>query len=152
MQCWTHLPSVPHTRCSHISRRCYRLHGKFLCSLHLQGEMGLKWLENKPHQRSINRSSLNFHLLGPSAIPYWHSVGKGTSVLWQLFLCCPVFAIRTGPRKTFCSWFCTAHPVSAEFIERKKTHESLSDLSKLEKIFYYSPIIFILKYFSWTKF
>lgn len=116
-------------------------------SLQIQGEMSLKCLENKPHRRWMNISSPNFYLLCPSAVPYWHCVGKGTSMLQQLFLCCPVFAIRTGPRETCCSWFCTAHPDSAEFIGRKGTHGGLPGLSKVEKILHYSPIIFVLKYF-----
>lgn len=119
-------------------------------SLQLQGEMSLKWLENKPHQRWMNISSPNFHLLCPSAIPYWH-VGKGTSMLRQLFLCCPVFAIRTGPRETFSSWFCTAYPVSVEFIGRKGAHGGLPGLSRLKKIFHYSPVTFMLKYFNQSQ-
>lgn len=116
----TFILSTSRPGAGHISRRNEGLHSKSLCSLQLQGEMSWKWLENKPHQRWMNVSSPNFHFLCPSAIPYWHCVEKGTSMLRQLFLCCPVFAIRTGPREIFCSWFCTAHPVSAEFIYREE--------------------------------
>lgn len=71
----------------------------------------------------------------PPANPDWHCVRKSTSMLWWLFLCCPVLAVRTGPAKTFCSWFCAAHPVSAKFIYREekdrwRAHRSLQDGKK----------------------
>lgn len=116
----------------HVCRRCGELHGKSLCSLQLQGEMGGNmtlspcWTENKPHRGAEGIYLLQALSPGPPfslcppANPNWHRVGESTSMLRQLFLCCPVLAARTGPGKTFCSWFCTAHPVSPEFIYREE--------------------------------
>ena len=71
-----------------------------------------------------------------------HCVGESTSMLWQLFLCCPVFATRTDPGKTFCSCFCTAHPAPAEFIYREekgtwRAHWSLQPGTTIKPYFYY---------------
>lgn len=138
----THILTASCPGAGHVCRRCRGLHGKSLCFLQLQGEMSGNmmlnpcWTGNKPHRGAEGIYLLQGFSPGPPfslcppANPDGHCVGKSTSMLRQLFLCCPVFPIRTGPGKTFCSWFCIAHPVSVEFIYRKekdtwRAHSSL---------------------------